>query len=80
MTIEDQLKKLIVKYIDNEQLLDHLTDDSNLKETLNVDSLDMVELLLDIEREFEISIPDHEMQGVRTYLEFKVLIQSKLDN
>ncbi len=38
----------------------HLTDD------LGADSLDAVELIMSIEEEFEVEIPDEELQNIQT--------------
>jgi len=40
--------------------------DTNLQDDLGADSLDAVELIMAIEDEFEISIPDDEVQSITT--------------
>jgi acyl carrier protein len=35
-------------------------------EDLNADSLDIVEMVMQIEKEFDIEIPDDEAEGIRT--------------
>jgi acyl carrier protein len=39
---------------------------SSLNDDCNMDSLDMVEFTRDIERDFGIEIPDHEVPGIKT--------------
>ncbi|MBP8989808.1 MAG: acyl carrier protein [Clostridia bacterium] len=45
---------------------DEITMDSNFIEDLNADSLDIVELVMAMEQEFGISIPDEEAERIRT--------------
>ena len=40
--------------------------DSKLIEDLRADSLDIVELVMDMEQEFDIEIPDEELPKVQT--------------
>lgn len=40
--------------------------ESRLKEDLGADSLDMVELIMAMEEEFNVDIPDEEAQNIRT--------------
>ncbi|NLZ66492.1 MAG: acyl carrier protein [Clostridiaceae bacterium] len=39
---------------------------SNIIEDLNADSLDLVELVMSMEQEFDLSIPDEEAERIRT--------------
>ena len=58
-----------VKVILSEQLEveeDSITVDSDLQDDLGADSLDVVDLLMSIEDEFEIEIPDEEIENIRT--------------
>ena len=40
--------------------------ESKLKDDLGADSLDMVELIMAMEEEFDVEIPDEEAQSIRT--------------
>ena len=40
--------------------------ESRLKEDLGADSMDMVELIMAMEEEFNVDIPDEEAQNIRT--------------
>lgn len=40
--------------------------ESRLKDDLGADSLDMVELIMAMEEEFDVEIPDEEAQSIRT--------------
>lgn len=43
-----------------------ITMESNLVEDLHADSLDIVELVMDMEQEFDAEIPDEELPKVQT--------------
>lgn len=45
---------------------DKIVEDTNLQDDLGADSLDVVDLLMSIEDEFEIEIPDDEIENIRT--------------
>ncbi|NIS34672.1 MAG: acyl carrier protein, partial [Actinobacteria bacterium] len=45
---------------------DKITDDANFEEDLEVDSLGVVELLMALEDEFGVKIPDEEAEDIHT--------------
>ncbi len=60
----DTVKKIIA-----EQLCistDDIKDDANILEDLGADSLDVVELLMTFEDEFNVSIPDDRLEELKT--------------
>lgn len=46
--------------------IDTVTPDVNIKDDLGADSLDVIEIIMDIEKEFSIDIPDHTYESVVT--------------
>ncbi len=72
----------IVKEIADKFNLDIKTikDDSRFVEDLNLDSIDLVETLMDIEDEHNIQIPDEKVVEIKTIGEFvKVILEEKND-
>ena len=55
---------------------DTLDNDTNLQDDLGADSLDVVDLLMSIEDEFEIEIPDEAIESIRTVGELVNYIES----
>lgn len=58
-----------VKQLVAEQLCisaDDIKDDANIIEDLGADSLDVVELLMSFEDEFNVSIPDEKLEELKT--------------
>lgn len=43
-----------------------VTTEANFSSDLGADSLDTVELIMEFEKAFEISIPDEDAQGIKT--------------
>ena len=52
----EKVKAILSEQFDVEE--DSITPDTNLSEDLEADSLDVVDLLMSIEDEFEIEVPD----------------------
>lgn len=45
---------------------DSITMDSSIKDDLGADSLDIVDLAMSLEDEFDLEIPDEAVEGIRT--------------
>ncbi len=70
----EKVKVILAEQFDVEE--DTITMDTNLEEDLSADSLDVVDLLMSIEDEFEIEIPDEEIDNIRTVSELVSYIES----
>jgi len=72
----DKVKEIIGRELGVER--DKLTDNASFIDDLGADSLDIVELVMEFEKEFNIDIPDEDAEKLRTvgdavaYLEAKV--------
>ena len=62
--IFDKIKEILVEQLGIDE--DDINMDSNFTDELNADSLDIVELVMAMEQEFGISIPDEEAERIRT--------------
>ena len=60
----EKVKAILSEQFDVEE--DSITPDTNLSEDLEADSLDVVDLLMSIEDEFEIEDPDEEIENIKT--------------
>ena len=58
--IESKVKAIIVDKLGVEER--QVTNDANFQADLNADSLDTVELIMEFEKEFKITIPDEDNQ------------------
>lgn len=52
----EKLKELICEAFEKTELIDHLTEKTNVIEDLGVDSIQLINLMLKIEEEFDIEI------------------------
>ena len=57
---------------------DKINDEAHFEEDLDVDSLGVVELLMALEDEFDVKIPDEEAESIVTVGQAIDLVQSKL--
>ncbi|HIU50553.1 MAG TPA: acyl carrier protein [Candidatus Limousia pullorum] len=60
----EKVKNILAEQFDVEE--DSITAETNLQEDLGADSLDVVDLLMSIEDEFETEIPDEEVENIHT--------------
>ena len=64
MDVEQKVKQIICEQLSVEE--PEVTRDASFVETLNADSLDIVELVMAFEEAFNIEIPDDEAEKIRT--------------
>jgi acyl carrier protein len=57
---------------------DKVTPEARFQEDLDADSLDLVEAVLALEEEFGVTIPEDEMEGVKTVGQAISLVAEKL--
>lgn len=60
----EKVKAILAEQFDVEE--DKITVDTDLQEDLGADSLDVVDLLMSIEDEFEVEVPDEEIENLKT--------------
>ena len=58
---------------------DDIKPESNFTDDLGADSLDKVELIMEIETGFQIKIEDTEMEGIMTVQDAVRMIEAKLE-
>ena len=64
MATFDKIKDMIVDQLDVEA--DEVTMDANIQEDLGADSLDLFELTMALEEEYDIEIPAEELEEIET--------------
>lgn len=62
--IFDKVKDLVVEQLDADA--DKVTLDANIQDDLGADSLDVVDLVMALEDEFEVEIPDEAVENIKT--------------
>ncbi|MBF0131546.1 MAG: acyl carrier protein [Magnetococcales bacterium] len=63
-TIAERVKKIVVEQLQVEA--SQVTDDANFVDDLGADSLDTVELVMALEEEFGMEIPDDAAEKIQT--------------
>jgi len=64
MAVADKVKGIIVEQLGVDE--EEVTPDASFVDDLGADSLDTVELVMEFEDEFEISIPDEDAEKIQT--------------
>lgn len=62
--IKVKVKKIIVDKLGVDE--SEVVDDASFTNDLGADSLDTVELIMEFEKEFDISIPDEQAENIQT--------------
>ncbi len=75
MAIADKVKELIAKQLNRP--VDEITDDKEVVKDLGADSLDVVEMLMSLEEEFNITVPEEDAVNIKTVGDIVTLINSK---
>lgn len=61
--VMDKVKAILAEQFDVEE--DKITAETDLQEDLGADSLDVVDLLMSIEDEFDVEVPDDEIENIK---------------
>lgn len=72
----EQIKKILIESANVDA--DKITMEASLKDDLAIDSLDSVELILDLETEFDVKIEDEEIPTLVTVGDIVKLLESKM--
>ena len=60
----EKVKKILAEQFDVEE--EKITPDTLISNDLGADSLDVVDLIMSIEDEFEVEVPDEEAENIKT--------------
>jgi len=76
MDIYNEVKKILIEHlrINEEQL----KPDSKLTDELGADSLDSIDIVMDLEEKFKIEIADEEVQLVKTVNDIVAIVEKKI--
>ena len=75
-TIEEKVKKIIVDQLGVEEA--EVTAEAKFIDDLGADSLDTVELVMALEEEFDIEIPDEDAERIQTIGDATAYLKEKL--
>ena len=74
--IEEKVKAFLIEDLESEE--ENIAPEAKLKDDLGIDSLDFVDIVVIVEKNFGFKIKPEEMQGIVTLSQFCDYIESKV--
>lgn len=71
----EKVKETLCEQLDVEE--DKVTPEASIIDDLGADSLDVVDLIMSLEEEFEIEIPDEDVEHMKTVGDIVKYVESK---
>lgn len=75
--LASKVKAIIVEKLGVDE--DDITNDASFTNDLGADSLDTVELIMEFEKEFDVTIPDEDAEKIATVGDAVTYLQGQLD-
>lgn len=76
--ILEQLKKIIMPYVNNEEAFDSFSEETDFITDLNINSANLVDIILDVEDAFDIQIDNESMEKMLDVKKTLEIITTKL--
>ncbi|MDN3677587.1 phosphopantetheine-binding protein [Flavobacterium paronense] len=76
--IIEKLKTIVKPFVKNEQAFDNINENTDFIKDLNINSANLVDIVLDVEDAFEITIDNESMEKMLSVKATIEIIQSKL--
>ncbi len=73
--IEEKVRAFLIEDMEIDE--EKMADDAKLKDDLGIDSLDIVDIVVIVQKNFGFKIKPEEMQGIATLRQFVDFIESK---
>jgi acyl carrier protein len=77
MSVEEKVKSIIVEQLGVD--VESVTPEASFIDDLGADSLDIVELVMTMEEEFDLEIPDEDAEKIRTVNDVVNYIKAKVN-
>lgn len=75
MSTFDRVKKVLVEQLDVDE--DAVTQNASIVDDLGADSLDVVEIIMGLEEEFDVEIPDEDAEKITTVQQIITYVEEK---
>ncbi|WP_299362987.1 acyl carrier protein [Winogradskyella sp.] len=75
-----KLKPIIAPYVQDEEAFKNLSEDSDFVNDLKINSANLVDIILDIEDEFDIRLENEDMEQMLDVKSAMDIVTSKLNN
>ena len=76
MDISEKLKQIVAAQLKIEA--DTIEDNTDIVDDLGADSLDIVDILMVIEEQFGVAIPDEDITGLRNLTDMQTYIENNM--
>jgi acyl carrier protein len=76
--IIEKLKSIVKPYASNQQAYEDFTEDTDFITDLNINSANLVDIILDVEDAFKIHIDNESMEKMMTVKATLLIIETKL--
>ncbi|MGV3278465.1 acyl carrier protein [Rickettsiales bacterium LUAb2] len=77
---QDEIKQKFTSILEKRDIdVSSINDNSKMVEDLKIDSLDFVEIVMDLEEELKVSIPESEIENLKTFGEIVAYIEKQLN-
>ncbi|NJN26142.1 MAG: acyl carrier protein [Cyclobacteriaceae bacterium] len=73
-----KLKKIVLPYIQDQEAFDHLSEETRFITDLKINSANLVDVILDVEDEFDIRIENEEMEQMVSVVAAMNIITAKM--
>ncbi len=73
-----KIKNLVKPYVQRKEGLDNFTEDTDFINDLKINSANLVDVILDVEDEFNITIDNDSMNGMLLVGDAKNIVKTKL--
>lgn len=75
--IFDKVKDILIDQLDCEE--EKVTMEASITDDLGADSLDIVDLVMSLEEEFDVEIPDDQVENIKTVGDIVKYIEDKVE-
>jgi acyl carrier protein len=75
MDTNEKVKSILTEQLD---ISDDIRDSANIQDDLGADSLDVVDIVMSIEEEFDIEVPDEDVATLKTVADIVSYIDAKV--
>jgi acyl carrier protein len=73
------LKRIVEPYVQDQEAFNKLSEDTDFLKDLKINSANLVDIILDVEDEFDIEIEDEAMENMLTVRAALKIINDKVD-
>lgn len=74
----ERLKEIVSQYLPEDVDASQITEDSNFIQELNINSANLVDIVLDVEDAFDIRLENEDMDGMQTVSDALKIVEIKI--